>query len=212
MSEPRLNRKRLLASATLLFISVMATAPGPGACAGQGKGSAVETGEPVQGLKHDDGAGATQLPEGDGAWLIELTRSGGMLPVTETFSLNSAGELSLTRKRMTGGRVAVECSRKERLPARDLLKIKAAVLSAEPSAWKKDYEDPQSPICCDQPTTRVKLSRRGAKGRAQGYSTSWYPGSYETVATDLKALLTFIQPLWDAAHDRCTSNLRSGRR
>jgi hypothetical protein len=176
---------------TLLFITFMATLPVLGVGARQAH-------------KHDGGAGAASLtlPKGKDAWLIELTRSGGMLPVTETFGLNSAGELSLTRERMTGGRVTVECSRKERLPARDLLKVEAAVRSAEPSAWMQSYNDPQHPICCDQPTTRVKLSRR-AKGRAQDYTASWYPGSYEMAATDLKALLTLVQPLWDAAHERC---------
>jgi hypothetical protein len=174
----------------LLFITFTAMLPGLGVGARQAH-------------KHDDGAGAAALPKGKDAWLIELTRSGGMLPVTETFSLNSAGELSLIRERITGGRVKVECSRKERLPARDLLNVEAAVRSAEPSAWMQSYNDPQSPICCDQPTTRVKLSRR-AEGRAQDYTASWYPGSYDMVATDIKALLTFIQPLWDVAHDRCT--------
>ncbi|MBV9929069.1 MAG: hypothetical protein JOZ96_28925 [Acidobacteria bacterium] len=176
----------------LLFISLMAMSPVPGVGARQAH-------------RHDDGAGAASLPlpKGKGAWLVELTRSGGMLPVTETFRLDSAGGLTLTRERMMGGHVTVECSRKERLPTRDLLKVEAAVLSARPSAWKQNYSNPQSPICCDQPTTRVKLSRRGVKGQAQDYTTSWYPGSYETAATDLKVLSGLIQPLWDAAHDRC---------
>lgn len=241
MSKLWPNRNHLLTSATLLFISFMAASPWLEASARQGESPTVKTGEtrlgayhggknwrpsatcfapsrtrfePGQGLRHVEEAGAASLPlpKGEGAWLVELTRSGGMLPVTETFSLNSAGELRVTRERMTGGRVTVECSRKERLPARDLPKVRAAVLSAEPSAWEKNYSDPQHPICCDQPTTRVKLSRRVAKGQAQDYTTSWYPGSYEVVATDLKALLTSIEPLWDAAHDRCTSKLRSGRR
>jgi hypothetical protein len=175
----------------MLFITFMATLPGLGVGARQAH-------------KHDGGAGAAslRLPKGKDAWLIELTRSGGMLPVTETFALNSAGGLSLTRERMTGGGVTVECLRRERLPTRDLLKVEAGVRSAEPYAWMQSYNDPQSPICCDQPTTRVKLSRR-AKGRAQDYTSSWYPGSYEMVATDLKVLSNLIQPLWEAAHDRC---------
>lgn len=186
---------RLTVGAAVLalpFITFMAMLPGLGVGAWQAR-------------KHDEGAGAAALPlpRGNDVWLIELTRSGGMLPVTETFSLNSAGELSLIRERMTGGRVTVECSRKERLPARDLLKVGAAVRAAEPSAWMQSYNDPQSPICCDQPTTRVKLTRR-AKGRAQDYTASWYSGSYEMAATDLKALSTSIQPLWDAAQGRCT--------
>ena len=146
---------------------------------------------------------ALSLPKGKAAWLIEISRSGGMRPVKETVRLNSTGEINVTSEQLRNGSTSITCSRKEKLSARDLLKIKAAVASARPSVWKDNYSDPAHPVCCDQPTTEVKLEWHNDKGKGQTYSTSWYPGSYSLVPTDLKAIGTFIQPLWDAARDRC---------
>ena len=151
----------------------------------------------------DDDAALLPLPKGKGAWLMEISRSGGMRPVTETVRLNSAGDIMVTSERFMGGKKNVECSRTERLAPRELLKIKQSVASLKPAAWKADYSDPQHPVCCDQPTTRVKLQWRGDKGAARAYEASWYPGAYELVPTDLKALATFVQSSWDAARGHC---------
>lgn len=152
----------------------------------------------------EDGAAAMlSLPKGKGAWVIEISRSGGMRPVKETVRLNSAGEISATSEQLRGGQTTIGCSRKEKLSARELLKIKAAVTAARPSAWKDNYTDPAHPVCCDQPTTRVKLQWREDKGKEQVYETSWYPGSYELVPADLKGINTFIGPLWNAIRERC---------
>ena len=132
-----------------------------------------------------------------------------MRPVKETVRLSSAGEISVTSEQQRGGQTILNCSRKERLSARDLLKIKAAVTAAKPSAWKDNYSDPAHPVCCDQPTTRVKLEWRDDKGKEQTFDTSWYPGSYELVPADLKGLATFIGPLWNAVRDRCSKEVSS---
>ena len=146
---------------------------------------------------------ALSLPKPKNSWLIEISRSGGMRPVKETVQLNSTKEIMVTSEALRNGHNTVTCSRKEKLSERDFLKIKAAIMSAKPSAWETGYSDPQHPICCDQPSTHLKLSSRDDKGKEQAYSTSWYPGSYNLVPTDLKALETFIEPLWNAVEDRC---------
>ncbi len=148
-------------------------------------------------------ASALSLPKAKGSWLIEISTSGGMRPVKNTVQINSAKEISVMSEALRNGQNTVTCSRKEKLSERDFLKIKAAVTSAKPSAWETDYSDPKHPVCCDQPTTHLKLSLRDGKGRGQEHSTSWYPGSYDLVPTDLKALETFIHPLWNAVEDRC---------
>lgn len=145
---------------------------------------------------------ALPLPKGKGAWRIEISRSGGMRPVKETVQINSAGEIYVLSEQVGGGKPTITCSRKEKLSARELLKINAAIMSAKPSSWKDSYSDPSHPICCDQPTTEVKLQWRGGKGQEET-GASWYPGSYNLVPSDLKAIATFIQPQWDAVRDHC---------
>ncbi|HKC64256.1 MAG TPA: hypothetical protein VKB86_11490 [Pyrinomonadaceae bacterium] len=151
----------------------------------------------------DENKAALALPKQKSSWLVEISRSGGMRPVKQTVQLNSTKEIMVTSEALRNGQNTITCSRKEKLSERDFLKIKAAVTSAKPSAWETDYFDPKHPICCDQPSTHIKLSLRDDKGKEQDYSTSWYPGSYSLVPTDLKALETFIQPLWSAVEDRC---------
>ena len=151
----------------------------------------------------DENKATLALPKQKGSWLIEISRSGGMRPVKEIVQLNSIKEIGVASEEFRNGQNTVTCSRKEKLSERDFLKIKAAITSAKPSAWETDYSDPKHPICCDQPSTHLKLSLRDDKGKEQDYSTSWYPGSYNLVPTDLKALETFIQPLWNAVEDHC---------
>lgn len=154
-------------------------------------------------LVNKDEDAALSLPKGKGAWLIELSRSGGMRPVTEVVRVNSVGEIGVISEQLGGDNPAADCAHKEKLAAREFLKIKAAVAAANPTAWQDRYSDPARPVCCDQPTTAVKLSRRDEQGREQSYSASWYPGSYDLVPTDLKAIATFIQPQWNALNGRC---------
>lgn len=181
---------------TLLLLSIM-----------RGRSEATSTkfliDENKPGFIDESKAAALSLPKKENSWLIEISRSGGMRPVKETIQLNSIKEISIASEEFRNGQNRVVCSRKEKLSERDFLKIKAAVTSAKPSAWETGYSDPAHPICCDQPMTHLKLSLRDDKGKAKDYSTSWYPGSYGLVPTDLKALETFIQPLWNAIEDRC---------
>lgn len=148
-------------------------------------------------------AAALLLPKGKDAWLIEISRSGGRVGSKETVRINSAGEISVVSEHYGNGGPTVDCSRKETISPRELLKIKAAITSAQPSDWKNSYDDPQHPICCDQTTTGVKLQRRNEKGQAQSYTTSWYNGTYKMVPADLKGISTFIQPLWNATQAHC---------
>jgi len=194
-------RRMLAFMLCLSFLALSSTTRGRG---GEGdRANSLRKSENNCFVVSDEGdAPALSLPKGKGAWRIEISRSGGMRPVKETVELNSTGEIIVLSEQMSGGKRSVNCSRKEKLSARELLKINAAITSAKPSTWKDSYSDPSHPICCDQPTTEVKLQRRGDKGQEET-STSWYPGSYNLVPSDLKAIATFIQPQWDAVRDHC---------
>ena len=194
-------RRMLAAILCLSFLALSSTMRGRG---GEGeRANSLRQSENIGFVLSGEGNAPTpSLPKGKGAWRIEISRSGGMRPVKETVEINSTGEINVLSEQMSGGKRSVNCSRKEKLSARELLKINAAITSARPTTWKDSYSDPQHPICCDQPTTEVKLQRRGDKGQEET-SASWYPGSYSLVPADLKAIATFIQPQWDAVRDHC---------
>ena len=149
------------------------------------------------------------LPPKNGAWLIEMSRSGGMRPAKESVGINSDGEISVVSEHYEQGRAVIDCSLKEKLSAADFLKLKKALNAANRSKWRERYEDPKHPICCDQPTTRLTLRHREiAEGDGGGdgtisQSTSWYPGSSELRPRDLVELATVAQTLWNNARERC---------
>jgi hypothetical protein len=154
-------------------------------------------------LKQETNAVALSLPQAQGAWLIEISRSGGMRPHKDSVSINSEGEIGVTSESRVAGRVKVDCALKEKLPAEDSGKLKQAVSSAKPSAWSSRYSDPAHPICCDQPTTSLTLQLRQPDGTARTYSTSWYAGSAKMRPADLVEVLTLAQPLWNNLSERC---------
>jgi hypothetical protein len=199
--EKPMMRRMLASILCLSFLALSSTTRGRGG-EGERANSPGKSENNCFVLSDEGNALLLSLPKGKGAWRIEIGRSGGMRPVKETVQLNSTGEINVLSEQMSGGKTTVTCSRKEKLSPRELLKINAAITSAKPSAWKDSYSDPSHPICCDQPTTEVKLQRRGDKDQEET-STSWYPGSYNLVPTDLKAIATFIQPQWDAVRDHC---------
>jgi hypothetical protein len=201
VKEKPMMRRMLASILCLSFLALSSTTRGRSS--EEERANSLRKSENICFVLSDEGnAPLLALPKGKGAWRIEISRSGGMRPVKETVQLNSTGEINVLSEQMRGGKTTLNCSRKEKLSARELLKINAAITAAKPSTWKDGYSDPQHPICCDQPTTEVKLERRGDKGQEET-STSWYPGSYSLVPSDLKAITTFIQPQWDAIRDHC---------
>lgn len=154
-------------------------------------------------LKAQENSHAISLPEARGAWLIEMSRDGGMRPSRYTVQINSDGELSVTSSRYIQGRLTIECSLKEKLSAEDLLKLKRRVRSSKFSAWRENYEDPKNPVCCDQPTTRLTLQRRGAAGAQESHKTSWYPSSSQLRPADIVSLADITGELWNNARARC---------
>lgn len=143
------------------------------------------------------------LPQGAGAWLVEVTRDGGMRPSVQTLNINSDGEIALRAEHYAGGATVVDCSMKAKLPAEDFLKIKEAVRSSKSASWLGGYSDKKHPICCDQPTTRLTLHRRDASGSQRTLRTSWYPGSSELRPTDLAGVAEAAEELWNEARGRC---------
>jgi hypothetical protein len=143
------------------------------------------------------------LPQSKGAWLISMSRDGGMRPRQHSVQINSNGEISVNTTRYTQGHLLTDCSMKAKLSAEDLLRLRESVRAARLSAWRERYEDPKHPICCDQPTTRITLQRREAGGAKQSYQTSWYPGSSQLRPADLARIATLTQTLWNKTNGRC---------
>lgn len=149
------------------------------------------------------------LPQKDGAWLIEMSRSGGMRAGKESVFINSDGEISVIAERYESGRTVIDCSYKGKLSAEDFQKLKTAMTSAKLSKWREGYDNPKHPICCDQPTTSLTVHRREiAEGDGGGdgtvsQTTSWYPGSSQLRPKDLVNLATIAQTLWNNTRERC---------
>jgi hypothetical protein len=201
--------KRMLVSGVCLFLLVLLSG------AGQVEGAKVsfqKEGAPGEVAKlperQENGRGIS-LPPTNGAWLIEISRSGGMRPGKQSVQLNSAGEISVVSEHFESGRTAVDCSLKEKLSTEDFQKLKAALRSARLSSWRESYEDPKHPICCDQPTTYLTVRRREiAEGDGGGdgtisQTTSWYPGSSELRPIGLVKLAEVAQTLWNKVREHC---------
>ena len=185
--------KRRTAFLLCLTLLLFSAAPGPGR-AGYSPGAQEE----------EEDKPPLSLPGGRGAWLLELSRSGGMRPTRQTVSINSDGEVAIrTEHYVAGGKPVVDCSLKVKLSAGDLLRLKEAVRSSQPAAWRDGYSDKEHPICCDQPTTRLTLRRRGARATELRYGTSWYPGSSRLRPADLAGVAEVAQELWNKASENC---------
>jgi hypothetical protein len=146
---------------------------------------------------------ALSLPRAKGAWLIEMSRDGGMRPVRHTVQINSDGEIYVTTERYVRGNRTIDCSLKAKVSAAELLQLKESVRLARLSAWRTSYSDPKHPICCDQPTTRFELHQRGTNGAKMSYPTAWYPGSSQMRPSDLVQISTLGQTLWTKMRERC---------
>jgi hypothetical protein len=147
-----------------------------------------------------------RLPQTKGAWLIEISRDGGMRPSKSTVSINFAGDIGVTSEHSTRGQTVIDCSLKEKVRAKDLQALKEAIASARLSTWSDRYEDPAHPICCDQPTTNLMLKWRAADGTTKTYSTSWYPGSAKLRPADLVRVEELVEPLWNKVGEDCERN------
>lgn len=143
------------------------------------------------------------LPQGAGAWLLEVSRDGGMRPSRQVISINSDGEVFVYAEHYAAGAAVVDCYAKAKLTAEDFLKLKEAVRSSSSGSWLSGYSDKKHPICCDQPTTRLKLHRREASGSTRTHRASWYPGSSELRPADLAKVAEAAEELWNKARERC---------
>jgi hypothetical protein len=211
LSEVRAMIKRMLVSGVCL--SLLALLSG----AGQVEGAKVSfqkssvQGEVEKLPEQQENGQSISLPPTNGAWLIEMSRDGGMRPGKRSVQLNSAGEISVVSEHFEGGRIVVGCSLKEKLSTEDFQKLKAAMSRAKLSSWRERYEDPKNPICCDQPTTHLTVRRREiAEGDGGGdgtisQTTSWYPGSAEFRPPGLVKLAEVAQTLWNKVSGRCAN-------
>jgi len=156
------------------------------------------------GAQEPENSNTLPLPQGNGAWLIHMSRSGGMRPSKQTVSVNSLGEISVYAEHYgAGGATVVDCSLKVKLPDEDFLRLKEVVRASKPTMWHNGYEDKKHPICCDQPTTRLTFSRRDSRDLTRTVKTSWYPGSSKLRPADLTELASVVQELWNKASERC---------
>ncbi|HKR02459.1 MAG TPA: hypothetical protein VJT09_17410 [Pyrinomonadaceae bacterium] len=153
--------------------------------------------------QEDSGDSTLPLPEAKDSWLIEMSRGGGMRPGKESVSVNSDGEIQLTSAHFPQGKLVVECSLKEKLSPGDLQELKLAVRAARPANWHTGYEDPKHPVCCDQPTSHLTLSRRASNDGKREYNTSWYPGSSQLRPADLVKVAELTQALWNKSREHC---------
>ena len=203
--------KRMLVSGVCLSLLVLLSG------AGQVEGAKVSfqkssvQGEVAKLPERQENGQTILLPPTNGAWLIEMSRDGGMRPGKRSVQLNSDGEISVVSEHFESGRTAVDCSLKEKLSTEDFQKLKAALRSARLSSWRERYEDPKNPICCDQPTTHLTVRRREiAEGDGGGdgtisQTTSWYPGSSELRPADLVKLAEVAQTLWNKVSGQCAN-------
>jgi hypothetical protein len=143
------------------------------------------------------------LPMSNGAWVMEMSRDGGMRPSRQSVSINSASEIAVRAEHYAAGAPVVDCSLKTKLSAEDFQKFKDAFRAVSPASWLDGYSDKKHPICCDQPTTRLTLRRRDSRDSMRSYSTSWYPGSSELRPRDLARVAEVAQELWNKASARC---------
>lgn len=155
------------------------------------------------GAQESESDNTLPLPQGRGAWLISMSRDGGMRPAKQNMSVNSDGEISVYAEHYAAGGTVVDCSIRVKLAPEDFLRLKEVVRASKPARWRDGYEDKKNPICCDQPTTRVTLRRREARDSTRTVSTSWYPGSSELRPADLIEVATVVQELWSKASARC---------
>jgi hypothetical protein len=138
------------------------------------------------------------------AWVIEMSRDGGMRPRRESVQISSEGWITVTSEHLSQGKRVVDCTLKEKLSNDELLKIKEAVRTARLSMWQESYDDPKHPVCCDQPTTRLTVRRGAGRSSAKNsHSTSWYPGSSSLRPSDLVKVAELAQALWNKTSERC---------
>ncbi|HEY0380493.1 MAG TPA: hypothetical protein VGC87_26505 [Pyrinomonadaceae bacterium] len=148
--------------------------------------------------------------QGQGAWAVSMSRSGGMRPAKQTVGVNSGGQISVYAEHYkAGGAAVVDCSVKVKLADADFLKLKEAVRASRPASWREDYSDEKHPACCDQPTIRLTFSRRESRDSTRVINTSWYPGSSELRPADLAALADMVQELWNKASEHCEASAAS---
>lgn len=157
------------------------------------------------GAQESENGDILPLPYGNGTWRISMSRDGGMRLAKQSVNVNSLGEISVYADHYAAGGTVVDCSIKVKLAAEDFLKLKEVVRASKPARWRDGYEDKKHPICCDQPTTRLTLSRRESRDFTRTVKTSWYPGSSELRPADLTELAAVVQELWNKASGRCAA-------
>ena len=155
------------------------------------------------GAQEPESNNTLSTPGGRGAWVVSMSRSGGMRPAKQTVSANSAGEISVYSEHYASGKTVVDCSVKAKLADEDFLRLKEAVRASKPKAWRDAYSDPKHPICCDQPTTRLTFTLNESPDLIRMVGASWYPGSSKLRPADLTALANVVQELWGKASERC---------
>lgn len=101
---------------------------------------------------------SVDLPAGEGAWLVVVTRSGGLTGQHLTYRVNSTGEGSTNGNDL------------RKVPADLLARVEKHVRAVQTRTW---VDGGREGICCDFARTSINLSVRQANGTVLDRSVSW---------------------------------------
>lgn len=102
---------------------------------------------------------AVKLPATEGAWLVEVTRTGGLANRYVSYSINSAGE-GLVSNAQGNARL--------RIAPTLLARVETQVRAAQAQAWVSVNDS-----CNDCQRTSINLSMRQAGGAVKVHSAGW---------------------------------------
>ena len=118
---------------------------------------------------------AVELPDGSGAWVVEVVTSGGIMGGARRAVLTSLGT-----------RICGSCDGK--VPALSLTTIADSVLAAASAGWPPTGAVSPASLCQDCLITEMTLWRRAEDGTVSTFRARWDPTTTNTVAVAVREL------------------------
>lgn len=150
-----------------------------------------------------DGVRKAQAPQpllskDAGAWVIELSTSGGFTGRGgRSGVISSAGQVQAARSPMPG------FSCRSKLSAQELSSLRTVVSNARPDQWRASYAPSGDDGCCDRFSYTLTLQQRVSDGTVRTKSSTWYDGNERLFPEDLRALRDAADLVWGKALARC---------